>query len=71
VYFIYCNGEILVYIGKSRRKETLGRRRHRWKDNMNMNLREIGWAVMERICLAQDMGHCGTLVEKVMSLQVP
>jgi hypothetical protein len=29
--------------GKAGRKETMGRRRRRWVDNIKMDLREIGW----------------------------
>jgi hypothetical protein len=29
--------------GKARRKEPLGRPRHRWEDGIRMDLREIGW----------------------------
>jgi hypothetical protein len=33
--------------GKARRKEPLGRSRHRWEDGIRMDLtvREIGWGV--------------------------
>jgi hypothetical protein len=32
--------------GKTRRKETLGRPRSRWKNRIGMDLREIGWEVL-------------------------
>jgi hypothetical protein len=32
----------------------LGRPRSRWKDSINMDLREIGWGGMDWICLAKD-----------------
>jgi hypothetical protein len=32
-----------VFVRKPERKEPLGRPRHRWEDNMKMDLREIGW----------------------------
>jgi hypothetical protein len=31
--------------GKARRKETLGRPKRRWVDNIKMDLREIRWVV--------------------------
>jgi hypothetical protein len=37
---------------------------------MNMYLREIGWAGMDRIHLAQDMDYFGALVETAMNLQI-
>jgi hypothetical protein len=40
--------------GKARKKEPLGRLRRRWVDNIKMDLREIGWGVMDGIELAQD-----------------
>jgi hypothetical protein len=40
--------------GKARRKEPLGRPRHRWVDNFKMDLREIQWGDTDLICLAQD-----------------
>jgi hypothetical protein len=31
-----------IFIGKNEGKRSLGRPGHRWKDNIKMNLREIG-----------------------------
>jgi hypothetical protein len=39
-------------VGKPKRKRPLGRPTHRWEDNINMDLIEIGW--MDWIHLAQD-----------------
>jgi hypothetical protein len=33
----------IVLVGKPGRKKPLGRRRHRWEDNIKMDLRETGW----------------------------
>jgi hypothetical protein len=33
---------------------TLGCRRHGWKDNIKVDLREVGWVVTYWIHLAQD-----------------
>jgi len=41
--------DIYVYIilfGKSERKRQLGRPWRRWEDNIRMDLREIGWDVV-------------------------
>jgi hypothetical protein len=40
-------------------------------DNIEMDLREIGWGGMDRIDLAQDRGQWRALVNKVMNLRVP
>jgi hypothetical protein len=44
-----------ILVGKPERKRPLGRPRRRWEDNVKMDLREIGWGVMDWIDLAQDM----------------
>jgi hypothetical protein len=31
-----------------------GRPRHRWKDNIKMDLQEVGWGSMDWIDMAQD-----------------
>jgi hypothetical protein len=36
------------------RKRSLGRHRHRWEDKIRMDLREMGWEVLDWIHLAQD-----------------
>jgi hypothetical protein len=40
--------------GKPEGNRPLGRPRRRWEDNIKMDLREIGWAGMDWIHLAQD-----------------
>jgi hypothetical protein len=32
-----------VLVGKSEGKRELGRQRHRWEDEIRMDLREVGW----------------------------
>jgi hypothetical protein len=41
-------------VGKPDRKRLLGRLRHRWVDNIKMDLGETGLGGMEWIDLAQD-----------------
>jgi hypothetical protein len=41
-------------VGNPEEKRPMGRPRRRWVDNIKMDLREIGWDVMDRIDLAQD-----------------
>jgi hypothetical protein len=51
----------------------LGRPRHRWKDNIKINLREAGWGGGGRdwINLAQDRDRWWAPVNTVMNLRVP
>jgi hypothetical protein len=49
----------------------LGRRRHRWADNIKINLREIGWDVIDWIYLAQYWDRWRVPVNTVMNLRVP
>jgi hypothetical protein len=56
-----CTGErrgaYRVLVGKPEGKRPLGRPMHRWEDNINMNLREVGWkGGMDWI----DLAHTGT-----------
>jgi len=59
-----------VLVGKPEGKRPMGRPRHRWEDNIKMDLREVGgggdW--ME---LAQDRDRWRALVNTVMNLRVP
>jgi hypothetical protein len=47
----------------------LERPRHRWEDEIRMDLREIGWSCIEWIQLAQDRDWWQALVNAVMNLQ--
>jgi hypothetical protein len=42
-----------------------------WEDNIKMDLREIGWGVMDRINLGQDREQWRALVNRVMNFRVP
>jgi hypothetical protein len=44
---------------------------HRWKDNIKINLREIGWCGMDWIHLAQDKDQSRALVNTIMKFRVP
>jgi hypothetical protein len=59
-----------ILVGKPEGKRPLGRPRHRWED-INMNVREIGWGGMDGIDLAQDRDQWKALVNMVMNLWVP
>jgi hypothetical protein len=45
--------------------------RHRWEDNIKMDLGEIGFGDVDWINLAQDRDRWQTLVNMVMKLWVP
>jgi len=49
----------------------VGRPRHRWEDNIKMDLQEVGYGVMDWIGLAQNRERCWALVNAVMNLRVP
>jgi hypothetical protein len=59
---------ILGFGGKVRRRE---RPRHRWVNNIKMDLRDIGWDVMDWIDLAEDRNQWRAFVNTVMNLRVP
>jgi hypothetical protein len=46
-----------VLMGKPEGKIPLGRPRHRWVDNIQMDLREKGWDGMDWIDLLQMVTH--------------
>jgi hypothetical protein len=58
-------------VGKSERKRRLGRARRRWKDNIRMVLREIGWEGVDWIHLAQDTDQWRAVMKTIMNLRVP
>jgi hypothetical protein len=61
----------VTFLGKPEGKRPLGRPRRKWVDNSKMDLREIVWAVMDWIYLAQDRDQWRALVNTVMNLRVP
>jgi hypothetical protein len=63
-------GVYRVLVGKPEGKIPLGRPRHRWEDNIRMDLPEVGCRGMDWIGLAQDRDRWQTIVNAVMNLQV-
>jgi len=63
--------EYRVLVGKPEGKRPLGRPRRRWKDNIKMDLREVGCRGMDWIGLAQDRDSWRAPVNAVMNLWVP
>jgi hypothetical protein len=64
-------GAYRVLVLKPEGRRPLGRFRHRWEDNIKMDLRELEWGVTYWISLAQDMERWRALVSAVMNLRVP
>jgi len=64
-------GVYRVLVEKPEGKRPLGRPRHRWEDNIEMDLQEVGCVGMDWIDLVQDRDRWGTLVNAVMNLRVP
>jgi hypothetical protein len=60
-----------LLVGKLEGKRPLGRPRHRWIDNIKMDLLEIGVNVVDWIGLAQDRYGWRALVNSVMKFRVP
>jgi hypothetical protein len=60
-----------LLVGKPEKKRPLKRPRHKWVDNIKMDLREIGWDGMDWIELAQDRNQWRALVNTVTNLRVP
>jgi hypothetical protein len=60
-----------VLVRKPEGKRSLGRPRHRWVDNVKIDLRDIGWNGMDWINLAQNRDRWRVLVNMVVNLRVP
>jgi hypothetical protein len=60
-----------ILVQKPEEKRPLGRRRCRWEDNIRIDLREIGWEVVEWFHLVQDRGQRRAFVNTIMNLWVP
>jgi hypothetical protein len=54
-----------VLVGKPEGKRPLGRPRHRWVDNVRMDLGEVGWGDVDWIGLAQDRNRWRALVNSM------
>ena len=64
-------GVYRVLLGKPEERRTLGRPRHRWVDNIRVDLQEVGCGYMDWFGLAQDGDRWRTLVTAVVNLRVP
>jgi hypothetical protein len=60
-----------ILVGKPEGKWPLGIPRHRWVNNIKMDLREIGWDGMDWNDLVHDRDQWRAIVNTVMNLRVP
>jgi hypothetical protein len=61
---------ILSSGGKPEGSMSLGRSRHRWKANIEINFTELGWESMDWINLAEDRDQWQSLLNTIMNLHV-
>ena len=60
-----------VLLGIPEGRRPLGRPRHRWVDNIRVDLQEVGCGYVDWIGLVQDRVRWRTLVSAIMNLGVP
>ena len=60
-----------ILIGTPTRQRPLGRPRHRWEDNVRMDLKEIGINTRNLVDSAQDRDYWRALVNVALNLWVP
>ena len=60
-----------VLVGKPEGKIPLGRPRHRWENNIKIDLQEVGGGCVDWMELAQNRDIWRALVSTVMNFQVP
>jgi hypothetical protein len=63
-----CENVYRILIGRHEGKKPLGRHRHRWEDNIGMNLREMVW-VFIWIRLGTSGGRCEHSSEPSVSIK--
>ena len=59
-----------ILVWKPEAKRPLGRTRHRWEDNIKLDLQAVGWGVMDWIDLARDRDRWRAFVNAVMNIRV-
>jgi len=63
-------GVYRALVGKPEGKRPLGRPKHRWEDNIKMDLHEVVWRYMDWIDQAQDRVMWRALVNASMNVRV-
>jgi hypothetical protein len=64
-------GVYSVLVGEPEGKIPLGRPRHRWEDNIKMDIQEVGCGLMDWTELARGSDRWRELVNAIMNLRVP
>jgi hypothetical protein len=64
-------GAYRILVGRPEGRRSLGRPRHRWEDNIKMDLQEVRWEGVDLIDMAQDRDRWRNVVNAVMNLRVP
>ena len=64
-------GVYRVLVGKPEGRRPLGRPRHRWENNIRMDLRNVGCGCVNWMEVAQNKDMWLELVSAVMNLWVP
>jgi hypothetical protein len=71
VYVGERRGAVRVLVGRSEGERPLGTSTRIWEDNIKIVLRDVAWAGMDWIDLAQDRDRLLGLANAVMYLRVP
>jgi hypothetical protein len=64
-------GAYRALVGKPEGTRPPGKPRRRWEDNIKMDVRNVGWRVIDWIDLAQDRDRWLALVTMAMNIGVP
>jgi hypothetical protein len=75
VVHVACMGEwrgaYRILVGRPEGRRPVGRPRHGWEDNIEMDSQDVRWGDMDWICQAEDMDRWRAVVSVVMNLRVP
>jgi hypothetical protein len=64
------SGAYRILVGRPEGRRPLGKSRHRWKDNIKMEIKEVELGAMDWNDLAQDRDRWQTLAKVVMNFRV-
>jgi hypothetical protein len=67
MWHVWRTGDILV--GRPEIRLPFRRPRHRWEENIRMDLQEVGWGATDWIALCHERYRDWTLVRAVMNLR--
>jgi hypothetical protein len=60
-----------ILVGEPEGKRSLGRCRRRWRDNIKMGIKNVGWKVVDKIYLTQDRDWWRAVVNTVINIRAP